>query len=891
MHALDRPLLLGLLALERQFVTADELVEAFRIWRAEPADALGNILAFRAKLSADQVRLLDDLVADSSPLPNPNAANDLDASPTTTWRPEATSIAGGVNPTKSPDAPVAELAAEDLNRGGVSARFKPIHLHARGGLGHVFLAEDLELHRQVALKEIRWDAADEPESRERFLSEAKITGNLEHPGIVPVYGLGLHADGRPFYAMRFIQGETLADAIKKLHRKDKGKFTSLEFRQLLSRLVSVCNAVAFAHSRGIVHRDLKPQNIMLGPFGETLVVDWGLAKPFKPRGDETTLHWASNWPRPKMPPGSHYETCEGEIVGTPAYMSPEQAAGDPDAIGPHSDVYGLGAILYALLTGQSPLGGSASDIVEAVKQGQILSPRQVDPHVPRSLAAVCQKAMAHQPRDRYQTPLDLAVDIERYLADEPVLAYAEPWTDTAFRWMRKHRLSVAVAGVVLLVTSIALTTGYVVVRKERDIAQIERGRAVVANQQAQENAAAVRQVVEEYLVRIGDDRWSNVPGFEGVRVDLANLSVDRYRALLIQQPDDMSLVADAAMAIRRCANLYRMVGSYDVAGNLYDESVGHMKRVVARGQAPKYEQLLCQTLCDRALLVSRVSGPNAAVHSMREALNLSRRLALEQPSSVAAQQTAARVEGDLADLLRGLGQHDEAIRLARSSAVTMQQAASGNPRPLVNRLSAALSSVNLGQTLREAGRSVEAERALDQARERTTAYLQQDTKEPNLRYLEARCLHELALVHIDQRDFENADGEIGQALDSITRLADEFPKVVNYRRKLAEALVCSARIRLARGELDPASEAARRSIDLLEQLDAKRDSGAMPEYLTAAFLVAGEIELKRSDAAAAKSYAARAREAMERALAFNPDSPTLAEDSKRLEAIISALAP
>src|SRR5256885_1435205 len=122
----------------------------------------------------------------------------------------------------------AELAAARLEQGGVSTRFKPIHLHARGGLGHVFLAEDLELHRQVALKEIRWEAADEPESRERFLAEAKITGNLEHPGIVPVYGLGVHADGRPFYAMRFIQGQTLADAIKELHRSHKGNFTSLE---------------------------------------------------------------------------------------------------------------------------------------------------------------------------------------------------------------------------------------------------------------------------------------------------------------------------------------------------------------------------------------------------------------------------------------------------------------------------------------------------------------------------------------------------------------------------------------------------------------------------------------------------------------------------------------
>ena len=155
--------------------------------------------------------------------------------------------------------------------------------HAKGGLGQVSVALDQELDRPVALKEIQDRHADEPHSRARFVQEAEITGKLEHPGIIPVYGLGHDASGRPFYAMRFIQGDSLKEAIAAFHgdeglKKDPVARMS-RLRELLRRFTDVCNAVAYAHSRGVLHRDLKPGNIMLGPYGETLVVDWGLAKP------------------------------------------------------------------------------------------------------------------------------------------------------------------------------------------------------------------------------------------------------------------------------------------------------------------------------------------------------------------------------------------------------------------------------------------------------------------------------------------------------------------------------------------------------------------------------------------------------------------------------------
>ena len=186
---------------------------------------------------------------------------------------------------EDPEATPTFLGGAINIRGG---RFRILRYHDRGGVGEIYVAYDEELNREVALKQIQARHADHPESSSRFLVEAEITGSLEHPGIIPIYGLGRYEGGRPFYAMRFIKGTSLKNAISAFHGGDaegRGRSTwSLELRQLLSRFVDVCNAVAYAHSRGVLHRDLKPANILLGPFGETLVVDWGLAKIIGPAG-------------------------------------------------------------------------------------------------------------------------------------------------------------------------------------------------------------------------------------------------------------------------------------------------------------------------------------------------------------------------------------------------------------------------------------------------------------------------------------------------------------------------------------------------------------------------------------------------------------------------------
>jgi WD40 repeat protein len=359
--------------------------------------------------------------------------------------------------------------------GAARQRFTILRLHACGGLGQVSVARDEELHRAVALKEIRPDREDN-RSRQRFLAEAEITGQLEHPGVVPVYALGKNDQGRPYYAMRFVHGQTLAEASAAYHRAP----TALAFRALLRRFGDVCQAIAYAHSRGIIHRDLKPANIMLGEYGETLVLDWGLAK---------RLAQAEPAERQAGEPaglGAEEEsslTHAGQVLGTPVYMAPEQAEGQD--VGPAADVYSLGAVLYELLTGQGPYRGpSAAEVLSQVRQGPPRPPGQVTPGVPRSLEAVCQKAMARLAKDRYPGALELAREVERWLADEPVLAYRDPLGARAARWGRRHKPVVAGAAVLLLTAVAALALGIVLLGREQaetsrayELAEKRRGEA------------------------------------------------------------------------------------------------------------------------------------------------------------------------------------------------------------------------------------------------------------------------------------------------------------------------------------------------------------------------------------------------------------------------------
>ena len=298
-------------------------------------------------------------------------------------------------------------------------RFRLLRPLAQGAFSVVHLAMDLELNRLVALKELREEYARKPRSNARLLFEAEVTGGLEHPGVIPVYSSGRHDDGRGFFTMRLIRGEDLKYAIGRLNSlADPAEYES-RGRRLMERFVDVCYTMDYAHGRGVIHRDLSPRNILLGHFGETVVIDWGLAKWIAPMPPDATddAEPGSIWPATvRSLPGTKW----GHAIGTPCYLSPEQAAGRPDRHGPVSDIYSLGAILYEILTGKPPFEGASDLVMNQAQVGDFPAPRLIRSDLDTGLEAICLKAMALEPEDRHQRAIDLGDDVVRWMEDASV---------------------------------------------------------------------------------------------------------------------------------------------------------------------------------------------------------------------------------------------------------------------------------------------------------------------------------------------------------------------------------------------------------------------------------------------------------------------------------------
>jgi eukaryotic-like serine/threonine-protein kinase len=314
-------------------------------------------------------------------------------------------------------------------------RYQLLERVARGGMGVVYAALDEMLGRRVALKVLDVPVADSELAR-RLNREARVLARLEHPGIVPVHDVGTLSDGRVFYAMKFVEGQRLDKYIEAV--------TSLPDR--LRLFLRVCDAVAFAHARGVLHRDLKPANVMVGAFGEVLVMDWGLAKILReqPGGlreedpEATILHTPKLTDGPADATPATQVTGQGTVLGTPGYMSPEQADGDVVHVDVRSDIFSLGALLRFLCTPRANTNSS-------------LRWRR-----DKALQAICAKAMESSPANRYASVSDLSADVSRYLDGLPVSACRETIFDKAARFYRRYTVPILLIAAYLIVRTLIL---------------------------------------------------------------------------------------------------------------------------------------------------------------------------------------------------------------------------------------------------------------------------------------------------------------------------------------------------------------------------------------------------------------------------------------------------
>ncbi len=343
---------------------------------------------------------------------------------------------------------------------------------ARGGMGRISIADDVLLGRQVALKEL---LVSDPGLAARFDRELALTARLQHPSIVSIHDGGTWPNGDPYYVMKLISGEPLDRLIS-------GLPTVAARMALLPHGLAVADAIAYAHAQGIVHRDLKPANVLVGDFGETVVIDWGLAKDL--RSDEPSL------PGPRTGragEGLGIATSPGEVMGTPAYMPREQARGE--ALDERADVYAIGAILYHLISGGLPYpAASVAAMLAAVCAGPAQSLAVRASAVPADLAAIVDKAMAWDANDRYPTAAELAADLRRFQSGQLVGAFRYSARQLMGRWVRAHRPAVVVGAVAAVVLTVGAVAGVSRVVRERDLAQ--RARLVAEHDRAASEATS-----------------------------------------------------------------------------------------------------------------------------------------------------------------------------------------------------------------------------------------------------------------------------------------------------------------------------------------------------------------------------------------------------------------
>jgi tetratricopeptide (TPR) repeat protein len=879
----DRNLLFGVLALQLELIDSRQFADACSGWAARKDGALADLLVDCGWITPadrnDVERLLDRKLR--------RHAGDAHASLAEAADERIRGVLAEV------EAPRVRRTIDDLPRADghvlISTigytpesreRYTLTRLHARGGLGQVWLAKDADLGRDVALKELRPERSGDPAVWARFMEEAMITGQLEHPNIVPVHELIRPAEGRaPFYTMRFVRGRTLAEAARAYHEARRaGQAGTLDAVALLNAFVGVCNAVAYAHSRGVIHRDLKPSNVVLGDYGEVVVLDWGLAKLVGgPEGTSASALRVGH-------ESGRGETIAGQVLGTPAYMAPEQAEGRLDAIERRADVYGLGAILYEILAGRPPFVGSdTTELLRQVVHEPPERPRAANPDAPKPLEAVCLKALAKDPAARYDSAMELAEEVRHHLADEPVRAYREPLARRLGRLARRNRTLAAGLATLLVTASAALAINNALIRRERDQADAARADALANFNIARSNTRRLAQ-------QVVDERLYNVPGTESIRLDMAEWAKMVSLGMLQSRPTDIALRIDAGLDLERVADIELSMRMRNSAAIFWASSAIRLladDRPVAEAvdlkDPPPVEsvrpahpddlerlQALAKALDTLARILDDDGDPARAEGYARQAVDLLDKAGLADPSAPPRmRRSAARMLGNLALIQHHMGRLREARdSIARALAL----------RDLIESGELAIRYfARQGMILRASGDAAGAARSLDEAIRVGRLWVAANPVRGRRYELAFALLEQARLLADDSSRRAAAPAALDEALALARPLAAGFPMIVDYRRLPAEILHARGLTRAALGQPEDAER------DLRAALKESEDVGPWPLERARVARVLGDLGRLARD----RGRPAEARELLRRAVALGEEAahncPSVQTIAKALE--------
>jgi tetratricopeptide (TPR) repeat protein len=754
---------------------------------------------------------------------------------TPTGMPDAQVFANPLSATLPGPAPLSLPTGE--------ARYVRVRLHATGGIGQVWLVHDEALGRDIALKELRPDRAHDSELEARFLNEARITGQLEHPAIVPIYELARRpGDDKPFYTMRFIKGRTLSTAVEDYHqRRRAGTDSPVELQKLLGAFVSVCNALAYAHARGIVHRDLKGSNVVLGDYGEVMVLDWGLAKAgYSPPLSE---HEKAP-PEPRLPPvavdASPLATAPGAVIGTPAYMAPEQALGAVASIDARTDIYGLGAMLFEILTGRPPhVGSTALEVLERVVSHPAPHARIVLSAVPAALDAVCARALAREPGKRYPTADALAEDVRRWLAGEPVSAWREPAQVRLQRWVGRHRTLVASVAVAIVVAAAILAGATVYLtdanereRQARQLAETKEKEAKEKGEQARKSDTQSRKslqqalaAIDRLLMRVSEDRerLAYEPHMEQVRRKLLEDAEEFYQHLLADLPDDPDIRLKTGQALTRLGGLRSDLGDFEQGKEALVKSLAMLQRLSA-----EFPDNLAYR---EALVRSHLAFGNAhrdhydwraAEKHYLEARALLTGWLTDRPGNARARVLLGTCYSEMGDMLTTTFGYDKSAGFAREAVTWWRGLVEQFPTKVEYRAGLADSLHQLGLVESRQIRLAAAEECLKEALLLRRQLIARDEPEtPLFRLQLARTLTELGQVLQTARRLGEAAQLYQEALDIRAKTVADYPSYVNCQADLAWSWLNLSDVAYLQNKLTEGEQNWQRAYDILANLVRK----------------------------------------------------------------------
>jgi serine/threonine-protein kinase len=827
----EHDLLFGSLALQMEFITRDALITAMQTCAKEKDGTVGQVLQSQGALAPDDHGLLNSLVYRLMELHDNDARRCL-ASVTTVAAirdeleklsdddPDRTSDHVADSARDTTQGPDPSSGPHDAGTAGFAGpRFRLLRFHAQGGIGEVWVAQDRELNREVALKRLQAQHADHCRSQDRLVLEAEVTGSLEHRGIVPVYSFGRSENGRPFYAMRFVSGTSLQAAIARFHaakaRDPDADDRSLELRRLLGRFVDVCNTVAYAHSRGVLHRDLKPGNIILDEYGETLVVDWGLAKT----GTALVDAASDGANLPPVATSNTPDTRAGTAMGTPGFMSPEQMSGRLRELGPSSDVYSLGATLYCLLTGKHPFDERDPSIMKGkVCAGDFPPPRQVKSTVPVALEAICLKAMAVSQESRYASAKTLGDEIERWLADEPVRAYPEPFTARTVRWVRRHRQWVAAAAALLILTLLGLA--------------ISNWRITAEQARTTEQLAMTRDTLRD-LLKVSGESLAFVPNTERLREHLAQVVLDRYQQLGERFPTDPGVRLGTADVFRVIGGIGRLTGQFAKSQESYERAIQGLTTLceIDPGKA-EYRRWLVETFSDRGELNHMNGRTIDAENDFRAAITHAEKLR-SAPFSPDYRRAMGSALIDLSEVLVLKCQYAEALTAADQAVDLLFPATGPNAGSEFTSRDRWLLSMALADRAvasRETGKRDRAASDFDEAA-RIAASVAEDDEMHDDAQFQLACIHNGRgeLLSTDDKSLPLSEKNYERAAQILTRLIGKYKLAPHFREEMAATLCGRSAVRVAMARIQDAQRDCKAALDHLTWLIAEQTRKGAPE--------------------------------------------------------------